>query len=102
SLFSGGSDPIGRTRRGCDRRLHSAGDLEKGLGRLRLRLLNHDRNTLVTPRADPRLDRDLAQEAHTLTVRLLARTAVAEDLVPAGAVRAAEIAHVLHDPEDRY
>src|SRR5688572_25452316 len=60
-----------------------------------------DRLTLVAPDHDFRIDGDLAEERNAEHLRGLAATAVSEDLFPLAAVTADEVAHVLHDPEDR-
>ena len=85
------------------------GDLERRLRRdvheplrvLRVGARDDHRHAGVTAEADPRVDRNLAEELGADLLREPLAAAVAEDLVVVTARRALVVAHVLDDAEDR-
>src|SRR5207302_1270915 len=52
--------------------------------------------------ADRHVERNLTEEWHAETLRLVARAAVAENIGARAAMRAQEVAHVLDDAEHRH
>jgi len=66
------------------------------------RLADDDRPAAVGGLADRGVERDLAEEVAAHLLRRRARAAMVEDIGALAAMGAAEIAHILDDPEDRH
>src|SRR5688572_28338590 len=90
--------------RGLDR--ETGGELSRGPAerqRLRrIRRADDDRHAAVPTLAHRGVERDLAEERDAPALRLGARAAVGEDLVPRVAARADEVRHVLDQAEHRH
>src|SRR6185295_10958443 len=81
---------------------HARGDVAIGHGMRPVGLGGDHRQASVRLLADGHVQRDLAEERHAEPLGLAARPTMAENIGARAAVRAEEIAHVLHDPEHRH